>query len=257
MENRLEALTWPEIRERLDAGADTAVFPVGSTEQHGPHCPLGTDSLIARVIAREVADKLDAFCLPLLWFGVSPHHMDFAGSLTVRPRVLTDLVEDVLESLIHHGLKNILILNGHGGNTASIDAARTMIRYRHPGVFTALSSVWVALQDVYEALPSAARQENWRTMIAHGGLLETSVVMAVEEGLVKMERAQAVSVDKYVLATDPALNVTVTMKDLSEIGSNGDPKGSTPELGRMFIEKSAEIIVGKYIAAKKVFPPKG
>jgi creatinine amidohydrolase len=181
--------------------------------------------------------------------------MEFAGSLTIRPSVFADLVEDVLESLIHHGIKNVLILNGHGGNTASIDTARTMVHYRHPEVFTVLSSVWVALQDVYQDLPPEVRQENWRTMIAHGGLFETSVIMAVEEGMVKLDLAVPVSVDKYVLATDPALKVTVSMKDLSEIGSNGDPHGSSPEVGRMFVEKSVEIITEKYLKAKEVFRP--
>jgi len=255
MENRFEALTSLEVKERIESGVLTTVFPTGSLEQHGPHCPLGTDALIARTIARGVADRLEALCLPPLWFGVSPHHMEFAGSLTIRPSVFADLVEDLLESLIHHGIKNVLILNGHGGNTASIDTARTMVRYHHPEIFTVLSSVWVALQDVYQDLPPEARQENWRTMIAHGGLFETSVIMAVEEGMVKLDQAVPVSVDKYVLATDPALEVTVSMKDLSEIGSNGDPHGSSPELGRMFVEKSVEIITEKYHKAKEVFRP--
>lgn len=255
MENRLEALTSREVQERIESGVPTAVFPTGSLEQHGPHCPLGTDALIAQIIARGVADRLEALCLPPLWFGVSPHHMEFAGSLTIRPSVFADLVADLLESLIHHGIKNVLILNGHGGNTASIDTARTMVRYRHPEIFTVLSSVWVALQDVYQDLPPEVRQENWRTMIAHGGLFETSVIMAVEEGMVKLDQAVPVSVDKYVLATDPALKVTVSMKDLSEIGSNGDPHGSSPELGRMFVEKSVEIITEKYLKAKEVFRP--
>jgi creatinine amidohydrolase len=253
MENRLEALTSPEIKERIESGVSTAVFPTGSLEQHGFHCPIGTDTLIAKQIATGVANRLEALCLPPLWFGVSPHHMDFAGSLTIRPSVFAKLMEDVLESLIHHGIKNVLILNGHGGNTASIDISRTLIRSRYPEVFTALSSVWVALNDVYDEFPPEIRQENWRTMIAHGGLFETSVVMSVEEGMVKLDQARPVSVDKYVLATDPALNVTVSMKDLSETGSNGDPSGSSPELGQMFVEKSVEIITEKYLMAKKVF----
>lgn len=255
MEIRLQSLTWSEVEERIEGGFDTAVFPIGSVEQHGLHCPLGTDTLIAQIIARGVADRLEALCLPPLWFGVSPHHMDFAGSLTIRPSVLTSLLEDLLESLIRHGFKNVLLLNGHGGNTASIDAARAMIQFNHPEIFTVLSSVWVVLQDVYQDLPPEIRQDNWRTMIAHGGLFETSVVMAVEEGMVKLERARPVSVDRYVLASDPALNVTVTMKDLSEIGSNGDPTGASSELGRMFVERSVEIIIDKYRKARKVFRP--
>jgi len=254
MEIRMEALTSREIEERINQGTDIAVFPIGSVEQHGQHCPVGTDGIISLAIARGVAEKLGALCLPPLWYGMSSHHMAFPGTLTIRPEVLGAVVEDVLESLIHHGIKNILILNGHGGNTASISSACAKVRYRHPGVFLAQSSVWLALNDVYEGFPPEVRQESWPTMVAHGGLFETSAVMAVDEGMVKMDRARSAPVDKHVLATDPVMSVTVRMQELSDWGSDGDPRGSTPELGKMFLEKSIEIIGAKYGEAIKNFP---
>ena len=253
MEHRYQLLTSKEIKGHLSAGIDTVIFPIGSLEQHGPHAPVGTDGLIPEIIATKTAEKLGALCLPPLWYGVSPHHMMFSGSITIRPQLLAQLVEDVLESLIHHGFQKILIFNGHGGNTASIDAARNMVRYRHPKVWTFLSSVWTVLADVYEELPIEAQQENWRTMIAHGGLLETSIVMAVEKDAVKLEEARPVSVKRYVQATDPALAVTVTMKDLSDVGSNGDATQANEELGRMFIDRSVSQIVKKYQSALDEF----
>jgi len=255
MEKRLEALTSPEVKDRIQRGVETAVWPIGSIEQHGRHCPLGTDGLIAGAIAGGVAGNLEALCLPPLWYGVSPHHMKFAGSLTVRPEVLSQMVEDVLESLIHHGIKEVLILNGHGGNTAAIASACVMVRQRHPKVFLAQSSVWLALHDVYDQLPAEVRQSDWRTMVGHAGLLETSVVMALDEGLVRLDRAVATPVDRFVLATDPALSVTFRMEELTESGSGGDPTTASAEKGRLFIDKSVERIVAKYRQARQAFRP--
>ncbi len=255
MELRLDALTYPEVKQRIAAGHDLAVLPLGAMEQHGPHGPLGTDAYIAYVIAQGVAEKTGAFLLPPQWFGVSRHHMSFAGSLTIKPAVLAELVEDVLESLIHHGIKKILVLNGHGGNTASISSAFSEVRGRHPEVFMAQSAVWLALNEEYDGLPAELKQENFRTMVGHGGLLETSIVMAVEEDSVVMERAQAISVAKYVLGTDPAMSVAMQMQELSPIGSNGDPRGSSAKTGRFFVERSVAALVRKFHEAYAAFKP--
>jgi creatinine amidohydrolase len=163
------------------------------------------------------------------------------------------LLEDLLESLLHHGFKKVLVLNGHGGNTPAISSAFSEVRGRHPEVFLAQSSVWVALAEDYPSLPAAMRQKNWRTMIAHGGLFETSCVMAVEPTAVRLERAQEVPVDRYVLGTDPAMAVGLRMNDLSPIGSNGDPRPSSAEFGREFLARSVKALVKKYHEAVQAF----
>jgi len=253
MERRLDALAYPDVQEYLAHGTDLAILPLGAVEQHGPHCPLGTDAYIARSIAEGVAEKLGAVLLPTQWYGVSRHHMTFPGSLTIRPQILQGLLEDLLESLIHHGFKKILILNGHGGNTACITSAFSEIRGSHPDIFMAQSSVWLALADEYPQLPEEMRQKNFRTMVSHGGLLETSLVMAVAPGTVNLKRAQPISVDKYVLGTDPSMSVALRMLDLSPIGSNGDPRESNPRFGQEFLNRSIDALVRKYREAVKAF----
>ena len=126
MELRLDALTYPEVRERLDKGTDLAILLLGAVEQHGPHGPLGTDAYIARGIAKGVAEK-----------------------------------EDLLDSLIHNGFKKILILNGHGGNTPAITSAFSEVRGSHPEIFMAQSSARVALADEYSELPEKMRQRRF------------------------------------------------------------------------------------------------
>ncbi len=252
MDNRIETLTSPDVKERMKSGTHIAVLPVGAVEQHGPHGPLGTDGFIAREIAQGVAARLDGLCLPPIWFGVSPHHVHFAGSLTVTPRVFSAYLEDILESLAAQNFDTVLALNGHGGNTGAISNALVATRSRHPNMFLAQSSVWLALSDVYETLPPEVKQDSWRTMISHGGLFETSVVMAVEEGAVRLDRSQAVSNAGFVQASDPVMTLTAKVEELSEMGFGGDPRNASAELGRHFIKLSVDAIVSKYESARSL-----
>ena len=252
MDNRIEALTSPDVKERMESGTHIAVLPVGAVEQHGPHGPLGTDGFIAREIAQGVAARLNALCLPPIWFGISPHHMHFAGSLTVTPRVFSAYLEDILESLVAQKFDTILALNGHGGNTGAISNAVVATRSRHPNLFLAQSSVWLALSDVYESLPPEVKQDSWRTMISHGGLFETSVVMAVEEGAVRLDRTQEVSNAGFVQASDPVMTLTANVEELSALGFGGDPRNANAELGRHFVKLSVDAIVSKYESARSL-----
>lgn len=252
MEHRIEALTSPDVRARLEAGTHVAVLPIGAVEQHGPHCPLGTDTYIARTIARGVAERLNALCLPPIWYGISPHHMNYAGSLTVSPRVFSAYLEDILDSLAVQKFDTVLVLNAHGGNTGAVSNALVATRGRHPEMFLAQSSVWLALADVYASLPEAIRQDSWRTLISHGGLFETSVVMCVEEGIVMMDRAEAVSNAGFVQASDPAMTLTCRVEEVSPPGFGGDPRQANADLGRRFVEMSIEAIVTKYESARKL-----
>ena len=153
-----------------------------------------------------------------------------------------------------NGITKLVVINGHGGNIPSIDVARMNVKRRYSNIFTALSNAWVALQDVYDQLPAEVRQKNWRTMISHGGLFETSMVMAIKEGVVKLDKAQTVSVDRYVLATDPAMSVSVTMGEVTDgKGSNGDPSSANSAIGEMFLEKTIDIIADKFFAAVNKF----
>jgi len=108
----LQEMTWEEVQEHLQRD-DVVILPVGSTEQHGRHCPLGTDSMVAIALADDAAREADALAAPPIWFGWSTWHMGYAGSCTLRPETLKELVFDVAMSLICHGFRRIVILNGH------------------------------------------------------------------------------------------------------------------------------------------------
>lgn len=108
----LQHMTWEEFDSRK-AGTGVVIIPVGSVEQHGPHLPLGTDSMVAMTLAEDAAQRSGALVAPPVWYGWSPHHMVLPGTITVRPEVLIELLYDITESLCQHGIQRFIYLNGH------------------------------------------------------------------------------------------------------------------------------------------------
>ena len=107
--------TWKELHE---ARVTTAIVPFGAVEQHGHHLPLGTDWLIADQMGRALAEALgeDVLLLPAMPFGNSREHMAFPGTITLRPATLAAVLEDIVESLRHHGIRTVIVFSAHGGN---------------------------------------------------------------------------------------------------------------------------------------------
>jgi creatinine amidohydrolase len=118
----LERCTWQEVEAYLET-AKGILLPVGSTEQHGPSGLIGTDAICAELIARGVGEATGAMVAPTLNFGMAQHHMAFCGTMTLRPQTLLAVLVDLLSSLAHHGFERCLVINGHGGNMATIMAA--------------------------------------------------------------------------------------------------------------------------------------
>jgi creatinine amidohydrolase len=114
-------MTWPEVEVYLQR-SNGIIVPIGATEQHGPTGLIGTDAICAETLARKTGELSEAIVGPTLAVGMSEHHMQFPGSITLRPTTLAAVVRDVVLSLARHGFRRIFLVNGHGGNTASINA---------------------------------------------------------------------------------------------------------------------------------------
>jgi len=116
--------SWPELASVLEE-VELVLLPIGSTEQHGPNLGLGQDHLISQAFCEHAAERLRPrlLALPAIPWGISDHHMDFPGSMTLRPETFIELLEDVVSSMAHHGLRRFLLVNGHGGNQALAAAA--------------------------------------------------------------------------------------------------------------------------------------
>ena len=119
---RLQLCTWPEVEAYLKKSTGI-IMPIGSTEQHGPTGFIGTDALCPELIADAIADKLDVMIAPTINVGMAQHHLGFPGSMALRPLTLIAVIRDCVTSLARHGFDRFFFINGHGGNTPSLQAA--------------------------------------------------------------------------------------------------------------------------------------
>jgi len=179
----LHELSWTDI-DSLDVEKTVFVLPVGSTEQHGPQNPLGTDFLIAEHIARKVAEKIeDTYCLPTISIGVASHHRNFSGTLWLNDHTFEQVIKEVLHSLNYHGFQKVIIVNGHGGNTSSIINA--IKEYNDFLEMVCLLFEWWKDSELVErvfGVPNAI----------HADAVETSVVWAATN-LVKEDRIEGLT----------------------------------------------------------------
>jgi creatinine amidohydrolase/Fe(II)-dependent formamide hydrolase-like protein len=176
-------MTWPEAQRRLRS-TDLALLPVGACEQHGPHLPLDTDAWDANHLCLQVAERCSdprPVVLPLIPYGVSYHHMDFSGTLSVGPDTLSRLVYEVGMSAARHGITKFLIINGHGGNIPTLQYAAQMIN-RDAHIFTCVDTGDTSDADI-------AKMTETRNDV-HAGEVETSTSLATRPHLVRMKAAR-------------------------------------------------------------------
>jgi creatinine amidohydrolase len=128
----LQHQTWQEVEAYLNQSTGI-ILPIGSTEQHGPNGLIGTDALCAEFIARGVGEAAGAMVGPTIGVGIAVHHMDFPGSMTVRPSTLIAIIHDYVLSLARHGFRRFFFINGHGGNIATVQAAFSEIYAAYEG----------------------------------------------------------------------------------------------------------------------------
>lgn len=236
MKRILSDMRWPEVKAMIGSGA-FAVVPVGSNEQHGPHLPIETDSrLVWEVVTRAldaVGDKVRAVVSPVLWCGYSTHHLDFPGTLTLRPHTYIDVVTQVCESLVHHGFKKILVVNGHGGNAAAIQVAARNLRDSRPDVLVATANYWDFVRDIPEFRESAEG--------CHSCEFETDLMLLLRPNLVDMKAAPKCPVKPKsgffarALFGGKVVNVAENIRDLSVTGCWGDPTKATHEKGEKLL----------------------
>jgi creatinine amidohydrolase/Fe(II)-dependent formamide hydrolase-like protein len=229
----LGSLSWPQAKARL-AQVDLALLPVGSIEQHGPHLPLDVDMFDAEYLAREVAAACTdprPLVLPVIPFGVAYHHLDFPGTISVSPEAMAKLVYDVGLSLGRHGVKKLLIINGHGGNGPALHYAAQMIN-RDAQMFTCVDTGETSDADI--AKLSGVRND------VHAGDIETSTTLALRPELVDMSAAEKFvprfSNEYLDFTTKRSVGWYAHTYKISASGVLGDPTQASAEKGRQMWE---------------------
>jgi creatinine amidohydrolase len=119
---QLHLCTWPEVEQYL-VRSQGIIFPIGSTEQHGPTGLIGTDAICAEVLAKGIGEATEALVGPTINVGMALHHTAFPGSLSLRPSTLIALIQDYVKPLARSGFTRFYFINGHGGNIATLKAA--------------------------------------------------------------------------------------------------------------------------------------
>ena len=237
---RWGALTWPDARDRLGS-TSVALLPVGAIEQHGPHLPLDVDTYDAERLATEVAERCSnprPLVLPVIPYGVSYHHDDFPGTISVGPDTLAAMVREIGVNVAGQGIDKLIIINGHGGNGPALHFAAQMIN-RDAHIFTCVDTGESSDTDVDEL--SSAHND------VHAGEIETSTTLALRPEVVRMDLARS-SVPRF-----SSHNLDFTSKrgvgwygrtlKITESGVMGDPTRATADKGR----KMWELIVSNLV----------
>jgi creatinine amidohydrolase len=159
------------------------VLPVGATEQHGPHLPLGTDFLIVehltRTAAQEARASIDVLVAPTFQTGSSHHHLPFGGTISLSTEHYYGALRDMTETLIESGFRRIFIVNGHGGNHELIQLVVRDLALLRPCNLAAASYWDLAREPLAERAPDLRER-----LPGHAGVFETSLIMALRPDLV-------------------------------------------------------------------------
>lgn len=240
----LHLCTWPEVEAYLTRSRGI-IFPIGSTEQHGPTGLIGTDAICAEVVAKGVGEATGALVGPTINVGMALHHLAFPGSISLRPSTLIALIQDYVKPLARNGFERFYFINGHGGNNASMKAA--------------FSETYAAIADANLTNASRVRCKlaNWYQGPGVKGLADE--LYGEQEG--SHATPSEVALTQFIHADDikqAALIPQVAPKGRSiynptdfrafyadgRMGSN--PDLATPEHGKRFYEVSVEEMSAGY-----------
>ncbi|MCL2609584.1 MAG: creatininase family protein [Treponema sp.] len=227
-----------EIKQLLKKPEEVvAICLFGACESHGDHCCLGPDTFVPTEAARRVAERLDkVVVVPCVPFGTSLGVIRHPMAISLRHETVTAIAEDIFESLIDRGITHIYILNGHGGNTASLNIAASKTKYRHPETkILHMPAWWTTLARMI-----GDRFDVWNGL-GHGGEGETSIMMAVRPELVDLSKAEA-RIPEKVIRFSEKVNIVHDLSEVSDTGAIGDPTKASIEKGRLMMDTLVDLV---------------
>jgi creatinine amidohydrolase len=224
---KLAELTWKDV-----AGLDREVvvlIPTGALEQHGPHLPLFTDSIMVTAVAEAIERALpDRVVLtPTLWLGASLHHLGFPGSLSASFDGYDAALAAVIESLQPHGFRRFFVVNGHGGNTSPNDVTLRRLKAAYPNLQLARIDYWSGVSGVVKDTLAGQSKE-----IRHADEGETSLMLHVRPDLVRTDKARV----DGLIAENGARGTVYSFSEITEEGVMGYATMASAAKGKVIFE---------------------
>lgn len=258
-------MSWDDVETYLKT-SDMVIVPVGSMEQHGKHLPLNSDIVQATEICLRIAEKTGVLVAPSVLAGVSEHHMGFPGTIALTPATFEAVLYETTQSLIAHGFRRIIYYTGHGGNYTSVSNVAFRINRETKAVVIDLMRV-----DFPQPDPRISGLKS----DSHAGVEETSMMLFLARGLVRMDKAenpvlhyppQAKEIMEKVEGANQAAILDVILfqpahsgkqSSTREFSNNGvvtgeDLKKSGEEIGRLAVDYRVEGVVRFIQSWKKV-----
>jgi len=229
----LSQMTTVEFAEAMKT-VRVALVPVGATEQHGPNLAMGTDYVIAHRFCQKIAEAIHprAIVVPPVSVGVSYHHMGFPGTITVSAETLIAICTDIARSLKSHGIDHVVFVNGHNGNSATLNVAATKIRYE----LEMQTAVAFWFQQASDVVKDAGKTERF----GHACEVETSVLMALAGDMVREGKLEAGDLTpvtlKHAFNNQPFFHtVPVPFDQQTRNGVFGDARLADRETGERIV----------------------
>jgi creatinine amidohydrolase len=232
--------------EALDRQKTLVLLPFGATEQHGPHLPVGTDTLIVEEVLRRAAPHLqdvEALVLPTLWCTKSNEHISFVGSLYLQAETMIAMLHDIAATISLSGFKRLVLMNWHGGNSDLLAAIARDLRQRHRLLVFIIDIVRSFLNPLRDADQPQVDYD------IHAGQYETGILQAAYPELLKpgpydrigsdLERqklAESFEGYKYLMPEGGAVYIAWETRDLAPDGVVGNPSKASPEQGERDLE---------------------
>ncbi len=234
----LANLSWPEVADILD-DVEVVLIPVGSNEQHGPNLSVQMDIAAATEFCRRASEMAypRLMVAPGPAWGVSFHHMNFPGTITLAPDTFVQVLVEIVASLAEHGFERFLIVNGHGGNIPSLGTAVVRIKEEVDPLFIGACG-YFSFAD-----PGLAEKHDMTGLTGHACQMETSMAMALIPHVVKTDALAAGELTDLMYEFRPSLqkyNVTVPYRfdEYTRNGALGDARRSTLAYGQDMIDSS-------------------
>jgi creatinine amidohydrolase len=233
----LTTMTWKEVEESLKS-VQFAIIPIGAHEQHGPHMVESCDAVLAERMAKKLGERMFPYAVvtPTVNLGVSPHHLNFPGTISLQPTTLIAVLRDVISSLKHHGIEKFLFLNSHGGNQSTLNVA-TMILTKELNV------------EIYYAKTTASAKKTIQEYVTsplfgHSCEREVSEALYLAPELVRPDNLEKGDIQEEgrwkQLRPGKAIQGFYYYEEMTNNGCIGDATKASWDIGQQIVEESLD-----------------